>query len=336
MSDEINQNEVDRLFERANSIISNLPTARDPESFYQLVDISTPENRAKWSSGAQELLEIAAEAPEDKKFYFQYWAGDTYIGLDELETALKTKPSPPLGARNSMQTDTIMSLKLALGQHITGADVATIFGPKLTKFGRENIAAIANFLDIRVGQLQEHEGRNLLREWVDDAHIHPHGMPLFNGHASYVMTKQLLQYHFSLSPTASAVCSELMRDAENTFREERNIPRIGEGWVAETLLYYEVKEALSDHEVIQHGRPRWLGRQHLDIYIPSRNVAIEYQGEQHDRPVAFFGGEEAFKKSIERDRRKLAKCRSNGVRIVYVRQGYNLDEIIKQLFDDND
>ncbi|MEP1420909.1 MAG: hypothetical protein ABJK59_03960, partial [Erythrobacter sp.] len=283
-----------------------------------------------------QLLAIADEAPEDKKFYFQYWAGDVYIGLGELEQALKTKPSPPLGKRNSMQTDSIMSLKLTLGQHITGADVATIFDPKLTKFGRENIDAVANFLNIKVGELQKHEGRNFLREWMDDAYIHPHGMPLFNGHVSYVITKKTPQYHFSLSPTAEAVCSELMRDAENTYREERAIPRVGEGWIAETQLYYEVKEALADEEVIQHGRPKWLGRQHLDVYLPNKRVALEYQGEQHDRPIAFFGGEEAFKKNLERDRRKLSKCRSNGVRIIYVRQGHSLDEIIQQILLSND
>ncbi|MFT6228921.1 MAG: G:T-mismatch repair DNA endonuclease (very short patch repair protein) [Paracoccaceae bacterium] len=62
-------------------------------------------------------------------------------------------------------------------------------------------------------------------------------------------------------------------------------------------------------------------------------VALEYQGEQHDRPVAFFGGEEAFKKNIERDRRKLAKCRRNGVRIIYVRQFYKIDEVISNILN---
>jgi hypothetical protein len=230
-----------------------------------------------------------------------------------------------------MQTDIIMSLKFALGHHITGSDVITLFGPKLTKFGRVNVEAIAAFLDIKVGQLQHHERRNLLREWVGDAYVHPKGMPLFNGHASYLMIKNPPQYHFSLSPSAEATCLELMREAENSFREERDIPRIGEGWLAETVLYYEVRDALSEDEVIQHGRPQWLGSQHLDIYIPARSVALEYQGEQHDRAVAFFGGEEGLKKNIKRDRQKLEKCRRNGVHIIYVRQGYNLNEVIERI-----
>ena len=336
LASEINQREVDRLFEQANSIIASLPKVHDPHSFYDLVDVSTQERRAKWEWGAKRLLEIADEAPEKKRFYFKYWAGDCYIGLGELERALETKPQPPLGTRNSMQTDIIMSLKLALSHHITGADVVTLFGPKLTKFGQENVEAVAIFLDATVGLLQQHEGCDLLREWVDDAYVHPKGMPLFNGHASYLMIKRPFQYHFSLSPSAEATCLELMREAENSFREERDIPRIGEGWLAETALYYEVREALSEEEVIQHARPQWLGQQHLDIYMPTKGVALEYQGEQHDRPVAFFGGEEAFKKNIARDRRKMAKCCQNGVRIIYVREGYDLKEVINEILNGGD
>lgn len=337
MSFENTQAEIDHLFSQANGIIASLPTIRDTNSFYNLVDVSTQNRRVKWEFGAERLLEIAEIAPKSKKFYFEYWAGDAHIGLGDFERALETKPNPQLGARNSMQTDAIMSLKLALGHYLTGADITTLFGPKLTKFGRENVEGVAKFLETRVSHIQQCEGRMLLEEWVKDAHVHPSGgMDLFNGHASYVLSKELQAYSFSLSPTAEAMCADLMRDAENTFREERDIPRIGEGWVAETALYYEVRDALSDEEVIQHGRPQWLGRQHLDIYIPDRGVGIEYQGEQHDRPVAFFGGEEAFKKNIERDRQKLIKCRRNGVRIIYVRQGYDLSEVISQILSEKD
>jgi hypothetical protein len=230
-----------------------------------------------------------------------------------------------------MQTDRVLSLKLALGLQITGKEVATLFGPKFTKFGRDNIQDVVGFLAPQVEQLQIQNNRDLLREWEKEAYQYPHGMPLFNGHASHVLAKSPTDYSFSLSPSAEKLCVELMREAENTFREERDIPRIGEGWVAETALYYEVRNAFSDEAVIQHGRPKWLGRQHLDIFMPDRNVAIEYQGEQHDRPVAFFGGEAAFRKNIERDSRKVAKCRRNGVRVVYVREGYVFAEVISEI-----
>ncbi|MGR3635262.1 MAG: hypothetical protein ACU0BK_04970 [Shimia sp.] len=322
---------IDAMFGGASRIVSALPTSKDENSFYDLVDVSTKQKRRRWEEGATRLAQLAHEAPDEKKSYFLFWAGDALTGLGELERALQTKPQPLLGSRNSMQTDRILSLKLALGELVSGLDIATLFGPKFTKFGRENIESVVAFLEPQVEQLQARGGRNLLLDWTKDAHTHPHGMPLFNGHASYVLAKSPTDYSFSLSPSAEKLSIELMREAENTFREERNIPRVGEGWVAETALFYEVRDAFPDETVIQHGRPKWLGRQHLDILMPDRGVAVEYQGEQHDRPVEFFGGEEAFRKNVERDRKKLLKCKRNGVRVIYVRAGYDLPVVISEI-----
>lgn len=318
---------IDRLFEEANSIIAALPTRPATDSFYDLVDIGTAQQKAAWRHTVDRLLELAAAAGGKAK-YFLLWASDALIGLGEIERALEVRPVPELGTRSSMQTDRRLTLKFALGRAVTGQDVATLFGPKLTAFGRENVVPIAEFLDIQVSQIQQREKRNLLAEWARDAHRPPHGTTLFSGHASYILSPSLPSYHFSLSPTAEAVCVGLMRDAENTFRDERDIPRIGEGWVAETALYYLVKAHFLGETVIHHGRPDWLSRQHLDVYLPDRHVALEYQGEQHDRPVAFFGGEEAYRRNVERDRIKQAKCQRNGVRLIYVREGYDPTEIL--------
>lgn len=108
------------------------------------------------------------------------------------------------------------------------------------------------------------------------------------------------------------------KDIANLVREEKGLPKIGEGWISETLLYYEVKNALQDYEVVHHGSPNWLGLQHLDIYIPSLNIGIEYQGKQHVEPVPFFGGLEAFNKNLERDERKKRLCYENGLVLFYV------------------
>ena len=80
----------------------------------------------------------------------------------------------------------------------------------------------------------------------------------------------------------------MVRDTEHRARSLRSVPAIGEDWVSETELYYKVKEAIPDSEVLLHASPDWLGRQHLDIFIPSLKVAIEYQGAQHEKPVDFL------------------------------------------------
>ena len=57
----------------------------------------------------------------------------------------------------------------------------------------------------------------------------------------------------------------------------------------------------------------------LDVYIEQVRVAIEYQGAQHDLPIAYFGGVEGFQKTQERDARKLRLCKKHGVALIYVR-----------------
>ena len=63
---------------------------------------------------------------------------------------------------------------------------------------------------------------------------------------------------------------------------------------------------------------KWLGMLRLDFYLTDYNIAIEYQGEQHFRPIKYFGGEKRFIDRIERDKRKNTLCLKNGIKIIYV------------------
>ena len=55
---------------------------------------------------------------------------------------------------------------------------------------------------------------------------------------------------------------------------------------------------------------------------------LEYQGAQHDKPVEFFGGQKAFEENLKRDERKRQLCKENGVKLIEVREGYSIDELI--------
>ena len=46
----------------------------------------------------------------------------------------------------------------------------------------------------------------------------------------------------------------------------------------------------------------------FDFYLPDLNTCIEFQGEQHFKPVSYFGGEESFKKLKENDNKKVEWC----------------------------
>ena len=121
--------------------------------------------------------------------------------------------------------------------------------------------------------------------------------------------------------------------AEEWYRESIGMPKVGEGWISETELFYEIKNAFNEFEVIHHGQPVWIGRQHFDIYIPELNIAIEYQGQQHYKPIAFFGGQEAFEQNKIRDKIKFDKCIEYNCTLIYVDEGYQLDTVIGQVRD---
>jgi hypothetical protein len=117
------------------------------------------------------------------------------------------------------------------------------------------------------------------------------------------------------------------RQAEDILRDSLGILR-SDKWISEIELYKHIKELFPNEKVIHQARPVWLSPQSLDIFIPAQNLAIEYQGLQHYQPVEFFGGEDAFFKTKERDKRKSKKCAENKVALIYFRYD---EEINNQL-----
>lgn len=125
----------------------------------------------------------------------------------------------------------------------------------------------------------------------------------------------------------------LLIESEDLYRESLGLPKIGEGWINETALFYKIKEHYNKnaYEVVHHGHPKWLGQQHLDIYIKDVNVGIEYQGIQHYQPVDYFGGSKGFEKTKERDERKRKLCADNHCPLIYVDEGYDFNEVVKSI-----
>ena len=85
-------------------------------------------------------------------------------------------------------------------------------------------------------------------------------------------------------------------------------------WKHEVTLFRMVRKEYPD--TLYQYRPEWLGRQSLDLYIPSLRTAIEYQGIQHYLPVEFFGGEEALTQRKDLDLQKKQLCLDNNVRLI--------------------
>ncbi len=118
---------------------------------------------------------------------------------------------------------------------------------------------------------------------------------------------------------------------QNEFRVSRGLPKIGEGWISETDLYYKLKEHFQNKDIIHHGKPKWLGRQHVDIWFPNHKIGIEYQGQQHDRPIEFFGGEKSFEENKKRDERKRKLFQENNAILIEVREGFDFDALCEEI-----
>jgi hypothetical protein len=136
--------------------------------------------------------------------------------------------------------------------------------------------------------------------------------------AYLVQAKQTInEFYLKNKSRLYKVISNLLIDSENDLRTIDGINKIGEDWIGETMLYKQITEKIHD-KVIFHAKLPFLGRQHIDVFIPNLNTAIEYQGAQHFRPVEFFGGNDAYEKTKERDRRKMKLCLENNITLIYV------------------
>ena len=135
---------------------------------------------------------------------------------------------------------------------------------------------------------------------------------------------------FKISPTYRLAfdCSKKRFKEEMSIFESDAVYKIYESggtvskWKSEATLFALVKKTFPD--AVYQYYADWLGLQSLDIFIPSLQIAIEYQGEQHYHPVEIFGGESAYKKLIIRDARKAELCKSHNIKLIY----WKYDEVI--------
>lgn len=64
----------------------------------------------------------------------------------------------------------------------------------------------------------------------------------------------------------------------------------------------------------------------FDFYLPEYNVCIEYQGEQHYKPIDYFGGEEKFEIQQKHDQIKRDYCKKNNIKLLEIRYDEDIEE----------
>ena len=64
----------------------------------------------------------------------------------------------------------------------------------------------------------------------------------------------------------------------------------------------------------------------FDFYVPNYNLCIEYDGEQHFRPIEYFGGQEKFEIQQKHDKIKNEYCNNNGISLLRIPYFKNVEE----------
>jgi hypothetical protein len=283
----------------------------------------------------QQLLRIKREHGDSVDFLpeeLKLNASDCFIILGQYQNALDFFPVPSIGSRACLATDSLLSLKFITGTKISSDNILTLLGPKVTKFGKENLDEINKCINKLLEDLINCNNVDCISDWQSECTHYRYQIGLGSNYG-YFLTKGVAieLYRFSETKRCIEFVNNITREAENYVREQFNIPKVGEGWISETLLYYQIRQALPNLEIKQHARPTWLGKQHLDIFIPDKGIAIEFQGAQHDRPIEFFGGQNSFEKNKKRDERKKRLCKKHGVKLIYIYPSYNLQSVVEEI-----
>jgi len=117
---------------------------------------------------------------------------------------------------------------------------------------------------------------------------------------------------------------------ENEVRVKFGFRKVGEAWATETLLYQLVCQIFPKEKIYRHYRPEFLEFLELDVFIPSLNIGIEYQGIQHFEPIEHWGGKASLEQVMERDKRKKRLCKKNGIKLVFL---YYNEELSRELVE---
>lgn len=282
-----------------------------------------------------ELMNIAEAYHHETSFFklCKFWAADCLLANNEFEFFLEqTEPDTPLG-REKFASNLRLNIQVICGLPANGIDLFKMASGNVSKPTRKYLGLFKDMLIESFDEYQSEHGN-----WFENAKIEVATKRIWKYH---LFSSSLLGHpHETLTVTPydeSEILEEqinsLARDVENNLRKSVGLPKIGEGWVSETELFYFLKNAFPQTQVIQHGRPTWLGKQHFDIWFPRWKIAVEYHGKQHFEPVEFFGGKDSYEKTKQRDLRKERLAKVNKVKLFVVTEEQSHEDIKKLIHE---
>ena len=84
-----------------------------------------------------------------------------------------------------------------------------------------------------------------------------------------------------------------------------------------------MKTQYPNEKIIRNYRPNWIksdlgNNLELDIYLPNKKLAFEFQGEQHKVAIPHWGGEEKLQRQKRHDAIKRETCPKKGITLIEV------------------
>lgn len=103
----------------------------------------------------------------------------------------------------------------------------------------------------------------------------------------------------------------------------------------ESALEREIRNLLDEYRINYKSQYKGYttNNKSVDFFLTDYNVAIECQGIQHFKPIAFFGGDSNFIKTIKRDTDKFNELMTNGCKVIYVTNKRYIEYITNELYN---
>lgn len=156
----------------------------------------------------------------------------------------------------------------------------------------------------------------------------------------FVQTAPVKEDHSIWPPISSAYMTKFMKyhchleGTEEELRDRLGYPQKG-GLVSERILARSVMRVFDGEAVRTRYRGRELNGLELDVFVPERRLAFEYQGDQHFRKLSHWhgSGDSGFLAQQARDQKKKELCQRLGYDLVYFNDSDELrpQDIVRRL-----
>ena len=70
----------------------------------------------------------------------------------------------------------------------------------------------------------------------------------------------------------------------------------------------------------------------FDFYLPEHNICVEFNGEQHYKPINYFGGIKKFKEQEKRDNIKFNYCIDKQIKLIIIKYDEKITEKLKEIY----